>query len=71
MDKVLGMFGDKLGSNFEMGDLLGMIGGGKSGGIGGMLGKLGRLFGKQTQTTQLKKCLLNYSRGIFCGLISR
>lgn len=46
MDKVVGMFGDKLGSNFEIGDLLGMIGGGKSDGIGGMLGKLGGLFGK-------------------------
>ena len=46
MDKVVGMFGDKLGSSFEIGDLLGMIGGGKSGGIGGMLGKLGGLFGK-------------------------
>lgn len=46
MEKVTSMFGDKLGGNFEIGDLLGMIGGGKSGGIGGLLGKLGGLFGK-------------------------
>lgn len=46
MDKVVALFGDKLGSNFEIGDLLSMLGGGKSGGIGGMLGKLGGLFGK-------------------------
>ncbi len=46
MDKVVALFGDKLGSNFEIGDLLGMLGGAKSGGIGGMLGKLGGLFGK-------------------------
>ncbi|MEN8928348.1 MAG: hypothetical protein ABF258_03340 [Flavobacteriales bacterium] len=59
MDKVTSMFGDKLGGNFAIGDLLGMIGGdklggitdmlggGKSGGLGGMLGKLGGLFGKK------------------------
>ena len=46
MEKVISMFGDKLGGNFEMGDLLGMIGGGKDGGMGGMLGKLGGMFGK-------------------------
>jgi hypothetical protein len=46
MEKVTALFGDKLGGNFEIGDLLGMIGGGKSEGIGGMLGKLGGLFGK-------------------------
>jgi hypothetical protein len=46
MDKVVALFGDKLGSNFEIGDLLGKLGGAKSGGIGGMLGKLGGLFGK-------------------------
>ena len=46
MDKVVALFGDKLGSNFEIGDLLGMLGGAKSGGIWGMLGKLGGLFAK-------------------------
>ncbi len=45
MEKVTAMFGDKLGKNFEIGDLLGMLGG-NSGGIGGMLGKLGGMFGK-------------------------
>ncbi len=47
MEKVTSMFGDKLGGKFEIGDLLGMIGGGDSkGGIGGILGKIGGLFGK-------------------------
>lgn len=46
MEKVIAMFGDKLGGSFEMGDLLGMIGGGKDSGMGGMLGKLGGMFGK-------------------------
>lgn len=46
MEKVTALFGDKLGGSFDIGDLMGMIGGGKSGGIGGMLGKLGGLFGK-------------------------
>ena len=46
MEKVTSLFGDKLGGNFEIGDLLGMIGGGNTGGIGGLLGKVGGLFGK-------------------------
>jgi hypothetical protein len=46
MEKVTALFGNKLGSNFDLGDLMRMIGGGKSDGIGGMLGKLGGLFGK-------------------------
>ena len=46
MEKVTALFGDKLGGNFEIGDLMGMLGGGKSEGMGGMLGKLGGLFGK-------------------------
>ena len=47
MEKVTSLFGDKLGSNFEIGDLLGMFGGdGKDSGLGGMLGKIGGLFGK-------------------------
>ncbi|MDB4088516.1 hypothetical protein N9544_02720 [Flavobacteriales bacterium] len=46
MEKVTSMFGDKLGGNFEVTDLLGIIGGGKSAGLGGMLGKLTGLFGK-------------------------
>ena len=46
MEKVVSMIGDKLGGNFEIGDLLGMMGGGKSDGVGSMLGKLGGLFGK-------------------------
>ena len=48
MSKVTSLFGDKLGGNFEIGDLLGMIGGGddKEGGLGGMLGKIGGMFGK-------------------------
>ena len=44
MEKVTSLFGDKLGKDFEIGDLMGMIGGGK--GMGGMLGKIGGLFGK-------------------------
>lgn len=65
MEKVTALFGDKLGSSFDIGDLMGMLGGGKaggvadmvggllggdskkSGGLGGMLGKLGGLFGKK------------------------
>ena len=65
MEKVTSLFGDKLGGSFDIGDLMGMIGGGKaggiadmvggliggdskkSGGLGGMLGKLGGLFGKK------------------------
>lgn len=46
MEKVTSLFGDKLGSNFEISDLLGMIGGDNKGGIGGMLGKIGGMFGK-------------------------
>jgi len=47
MEKVSALFGEKLGSSFGIGDLIGMIGGGKADGLGGMLGKVGGLFGKK------------------------
>lgn len=46
LDKVTAMIGSKLGSNFDVSSLLSLVGDSKSGGLGGMLGKLGGLFGK-------------------------
>lgn len=40
LGKVTSLFGSKLGSSFEIGDLMNMIGGDK----GGILGKIGGLF---------------------------
>lgn len=40
MEKVTSLFGDKLGGSFDIGDLMGMIGGGKAGGIADMVGEL-------------------------------
>lgn len=51
LSKVTSLFGDKLGSNFDISSLLSMVTGGgaagKSGGLGGLLGKLSGLFGKK------------------------
>jgi hypothetical protein len=48
LSKVTSLFGDKLGSNFDVSSLLSMVtGGGKSGGMMGVLGKLSGLFGKK------------------------
>jgi hypothetical protein len=48
MSKVTSLFGDKLGSNFDISSLLSMVSGdGKSGGASGILGKLTGLFGKK------------------------
>lgn len=51
LSKVTGMFGDKLGSNFDISSLLSMVTGGasagKAGGLMGILGKLSGLFGKK------------------------
>lgn len=48
LSKVTSLFGDKLGNNFDISSLLSMVtGGGKSGGMMGILGKLSGLFGKK------------------------
>jgi hypothetical protein len=46
LSKVTSMIGNKLGSGFDASSLLSLIGGGKSEGLGGLVGKLGGLFGK-------------------------
>jgi|TARA_R110000737_G_scaffold134970_2_gene166188 hypothetical protein len=50
MSKVTSLFGDKLGSNFDISSLLSMVTGGgdaKGGGASGILGKLTGFFGKK------------------------